>query len=219
MTRLAKRGNLTESTGGNQSALSHTLRTEVSPSMSTQSGLQSIKGPVDFWADPFFNQHARKAFRAYASMQMQEMQSHVLRQVGRCESPLEAAFMAWWIVFQSTGGCSLDLFPQHEVTAMGRRYRLDFMVQPTPGRSYSMLLGLEAMPKVAIELDGHHYHEKTKKQVTKRNRRDRDLASVGWTVLHASFSEFHDDDVKATSDLMNDAEAPFYWAMKQRLLA
>lgn len=173
----------------------------------------------DFWTDGFFNQHARKAFRAYASFQMRQMQEHVMSRVGVCESPLEAAFYAWWLVFNSSQAISLELVPQYDVTCRGRKYRVDFAVRPVRGGMYTALVGLEDAPKVAIELDGHHYHDKTKKQVTKRNRRDRDLAADGWTVLHVSYSEFHDDPLWTVTAIAGDADAVFANVIGKRLLS
>jgi very-short-patch-repair endonuclease len=172
----------------------------------------------DFWTNAFFNQHARKAFRTFASMQMQYMQAHVMERVGACESPLEAAFMAWWLVMSSVGATSLELVPQQEVRAGNGRYRLDFVVRPVRGGMYSVFVGLEDAPKVCIELDGHHYHDKTRAQVNKRNKRDRDLASDGWVVLHASYSEFHDDAVATVTTVAENAHAVFEQVIGKRLL-
>lgn len=196
--------------------LSHTP--EASP-MSTTPKVQSTKTTVDLWSNGFFNQHARRAFSTFAALQMRWMQDRVMERVSACESPLEAAFFAWWIVINTVGASSLELVPQHEVTLRGRRYRLDFAVVPILGARYSMLVGLENAPKVCIELDGHHYHDKTKAQVTKRNRRDRDLAAEQWTVLHASYSEFHDDPVGTVTAIVGDADRVFQQAVTGRFLA
>lgn len=173
----------------------------------------------DFWTNPFFNQHARKAFRAYASMQMRQMQAFVTGRVSQCESPLEAAFMAWWLVVNSVGASSLEILPQHEAIARGKRYRIDFVVKAVRGGTYGLFAGVEDAPKVAIELDGHHYHEVTPAQATKRNKRDRDLIAEGWTVLHVSFSEFHDDAIGVVAAIVDDAEHVFEAALTGRLLA
>ena len=46
-----------------------------------------------------------------------------------------------------------------------------------------------------IECDGHDFHEKTKEQVARGKRRDRDLISMGYDVIHFSGSEiWHDVD-------------------------
>lgn len=124
-------------------------------------------------------------------------------------SPIEAIFLAWFAAVESLMDrdvCSAVLEPQTVVTLTnGTVYRLDFSL--TVGDQHFVnrchALGLtEHMPKIAIELDGHDYHEKTKEQVAYRNQRDRDLQAAGWTVLHFSGSEIHRDPLKcATSAL------------------
>ncbi len=103
----------------------------------------------------------------------------------KAESPIEAVFFIWWRALETietnTRGEShpemfgYRLWPQLEVTtSVGSRFRLDFAVEAF---------------KIAVELDGHDFHERTKDQVTYRNRRDRELQADGWTVMHISGSE------------------------------
>lgn len=104
------------------------------------------------------------------------------------ESPIEAAFWIWWRALHNIDemlrvGHSLDLQPQVDVeTSDGSRYRLDFAVVEY---------------RVAIELDGHDFHERTKEQVAHRNTRDRKLQADGWTVLHISGSEMFRDPLNS----------------------
>lgn len=101
------------------------------------------------------------------------------------ESPLERAFAVWFMACCSVFGDHLNLLAQHEVrTESGRLYRLDFLV------TASTDLGHFLQTNVAVELDGHAFHEKTLEQVTARNARDRDLQQLGYRVFHFSFSEF-----------------------------
>lgn len=99
------------------------------------------------------------------------------------ESPLEEAFTIWWVASGHIRAMwnlpALALAPQQDVTAMGRRYRLDFVVKSADAR---LLL--------AVELDGHAFHERTREQVAQRDQRDRDLQAAGWRVFHFSYSEF-----------------------------
>lgn len=99
---------------------------------------------------------------------------------GRFESHIEAVFYAWWYALNVTEGLpEWGLCAQREVEISGERFRIDFTV----GREGPLT------PKVAIELDGHDFHERTKEQATYRNRRDRLLQGEGWKVLHVSGSE------------------------------
>lgn len=212
MKTLAKRGKLT----GNTGALTPVpASTEVA--VNTLPGSDSNKGPIDFWTDPFFNQHARKAIKVYAAQQMQAMQARMMSRVSACDSPLEAAFIAWWMVMVEPFS-SLEMVSQHNVTARGRRYRLDIYCRPLRDGRYAGLLGLEDAPKVAIELDGHSFHERTTTQVTKANRRDRDLIADGWTMLHVSGSEFHADALGTVINVCEDADAVYQSVMRTRLL-
>jgi very-short-patch-repair endonuclease len=94
------------------------------------------------------------------------------------ESPIELAFwLAWFTaryIWRTESDAEAFLArPQHEVEARGNHYRLDFAF-------------IGDGVKVAVELDGHEFHERTPEQVEKRNGRDADLQSLGWTVIHFS---------------------------------
>jgi very-short-patch-repair endonuclease len=91
------------------------------------------------------------------------------------ESPLEAAFAAWWHVVEMLQSHNFGLLAQYEVD--GGRYRLDFAVV-----EYYVQNIPEPRIKVAVELDGHDFHERTREQVDTRNIRDRYLGDAGWTV-------------------------------------
>ena len=58
---------------------------------------------------------------------------------------------------------------------------------------------------IAVELDGHDFHEKTKAQVAYRNRRDRDLQSAGWTIFHFSGSELFREPCNCVREVMDFA--------------
>lgn len=61
--------------------------------------------------------------------------------------------------------------------------------------------GVHSVPvRVAVELDGHDFHEKTKEQASRDKRRDRDLARLGWTVLRFSGADVYRD----TSAVMDE---------------
>lgn len=110
----------------------------------------------------------------------------------KAQSPLEVIFGTWWSAIQLSGDVPVgkwDLEAQVHVPCDARTYRLDFAVVPT--WSHARLCESYGLtpPLVGVELDGHEFHEKTKAQVTYRNRRDRDLQAKGWKILHFSGSE------------------------------
>lgn len=134
-----------------------------------------------------------EAARVYANIAAQQHQQ-MLMAVGphtNLESPIEAIFWIWWTTLEGLvpgRDFGFGLAPQYEVECEGNRYRLDF-----------------AVPEylIAVELDGHDFHEKTKEQVTYRNQRDRHLQAAGWTVFHFSGSELYRNEVDCVSAVAN----------------
>jgi very-short-patch-repair endonuclease len=120
------------------------------------------------------------------------------------DSPLEAVFWVWWnaamrvsVLFRSEA-----MLHRHvTVEAGGQRYNLDFVVASRKGRP--------GWPLIAIELDGHAFHEKTLEQVTYRNQRDRALQQAGWRVFHFSFSEFTTDPVRSIWEVVEFAQTRY----------
>jgi len=52
-----------------------------------------------------------------------------------------------------------------------------------------------------VECDGHDFHEKTKQQVTKDNRRERELQIAGWHVFRFSGSEIWNHALRCCKDI------------------
>lgn len=76
-------------------------------------------------------------------------------------------------------------------------YRLDFGVVGHIG-------------KIAIECDGHDFHEKTKDQAARDKKRDRYLQKEGWRVLRFTGSEIYKDAhacATEVQDMMDTLEA------------
>lgn len=129
-----------------------------------------------------------------------EIESALKEGVGeRIESPLQAILYAWFEagVTASTYAYqekdSPDLIPERWVEcSSGRKYRVDFALG---FRQPDLPLAAEragvTFAKIAVELDGHEFHERTPQQVEKRNQRDRELLADGWQVLHFSGTEIH----------------------------
>lgn len=134
---------------------------------------------------------------------------------GRYESPIEAIFDAWWTALKASFyRQDVSLVRQTEVMVDGVMYRIDFTValDAHPGMYGSHVLN--DYPKIAIELDGHEFHERTKEQVTYRNQRDRALQSAGWKVLHVSGSELYRDPVNCVFSVMEMVSRAFgdFWS-------
>lgn len=120
------------------------------------------------------------------------------------ESVLEGAFCLWWeamVGHSGDMGSKVNLACQRDVRCGERLYRLDFSVEPTHAFADELSRAGIVWPPIAIEVDGHAFHEKTKEQVAQRNQRDRDLQGAGWKVLHLSYSEVDRDGCKACGDV------------------
>lgn len=122
--------------------------------------------------------------------------------VGDCQSPIEQLFVAalWQgrgfnMVFRLSGDRAIrvpgwrdemssygvvEVTPQEKVGI----YSADFMIKVTSGLGSA---------RVAVECDGHDFHERTRKQAQHDKKRDRFFASERLTVLRFTGSEITRD--------------------------
>lgn len=170
----------------------------------------------------FVRQHYDAAIRHGADEWVSSIQAVLPGNLKYCgfESPLEMAFYAWWHTLGSTRGFDSELAieVQKEVQINGRKFRVDMEVTCRE-ESYAReaeSLGVVA-PRVAIELDGHDFHERTREQVALRDERDRALQSSGWRVFHLSGSAFHRDPCEMVWKIALDAGAVF-WDFKRHVM-
>lgn len=141
------------------------------------------------------------------------------------ESPIEAVFLAWWIIETANRGLShdplgLELCRQHSVALSDdKNYRLDFVVVPDDKDEWfeASNKGIH-YPDIAVELDGHEWHERTKEQVAYRNQRDRALQAEGWKVFHFSGSEAVRRPLECVTEVMDFANGAL-WQMRRQLRA
>jgi uncharacterized protein DUF559 len=143
------------------------MATDQSNPFSTETVIDAVQQAAEF-----VGQSERNYFRQFAEG---------CGQSKGFESPIEAVFWIWFEALRSLdsgitcGVYNFDLIPQDRVTMPdGTVFVLDFSIEDF---------------KIAVELDGHDFHERTKEQVAYRNMRDRRLQADGWTVLHISGSE------------------------------
>lgn len=130
---------------------------------------------------------------AYAQSRRRAMAMLMKAGIGRCESPIERvllgalmieathapAFPVRW----SFNGIPADPAPgtlhctaQHPI----EHYRVDFaLIGQFP----------KAAVKIAVECDGHDFHERTKEQAAHDKQRDRFLQRAGFKVLRFTGSE------------------------------
>lgn len=150
----------------------------------------------EWWKTEFFQKHAGDALQRHQDYTKWEFLRRLYSNGWRCRISITAAL---------PGGA------QHAVEVEGRGYRLDFVFEPRKFGALESLIGPQC-PKIALELDGHDFHERTKEQVTYRNRRDRDLQADGWIVLHVSGSEFNANPEKVVKEVWDRVTSLFYTA-------
>jgi len=129
----------------------------------------------------------------------------------RFDSPLEVMFWTWWeaaIALDDSITDHITLVPQAEVIVSGKLFRVDFVVQPIQPE---IALAPEWVP-IAVEVDGHGFHERTREQVMYRDQRDRALQSAGWRVFHFSFGEFTAKPLPSVSEVINFSRGQWYRA-------
>jgi very-short-patch-repair endonuclease len=84
---------------------------------------------------------------------------------------------------------AMYLTPQARVD----RFRLDFLVEVFDG---------EGWQKLAVECDGHDFHEKTSKQAARDKARDRAIAMREHTMFRFTGSEIYADPMKCAAQII-----------------
>jgi very-short-patch-repair endonuclease len=109
-----------------------------------------------------------------------------------CESPIEERLLIH-ILHQC--GMDSDVSTQVDVTTHeGAKYRIDIALVMEP---YEKFGGF----KIAVECDGHDFHERTKEQARRDRSRDRALILEGWRVLRFTGSEIWKDAAACASQV------------------
>jgi very-short-patch-repair endonuclease len=81
----------------------------------------------------------------------------------------------------------VTIYPQ----AIAGRYRIDFLIYSTIWAEF----------KLAIECDGHDFHERTKEQAARDRARDRELQALGLHVLRFTGSEIWKSPVNCAAEV------------------
>ena len=168
--------------------------------------------PANWLQVPVVAQHIERAARSVADSAAQNFSDQCRYRFdetplteGAFDSPLEAIFQVWWdscVAINPREGNRFELFSQEDVTVAGQRFRLDFVVGLVDQVLAPRLMKYQvAWPGIAVEVDGHAFHERTPMQVARRDARDRLLQQAGWTVFHYSWSEFTTDPEPCISEV------------------
>lgn len=91
-----------------------------------------------------------------------------------------------------------SLYQQHTIRMPLRTVRVDFAVFHFVG---------DRMVKLAIEVDGYEWHQKTKQQVERDYRRDRELQRMGWIVHRFSGTEVARDAEACAAEVLETISA------------
>jgi very-short-patch-repair endonuclease len=104
-----------------------------------------------------------------------------------CESRIEELFHQ--AAYEECKERGIKIVPQKQIL----NYRADFLL--TKGET-----------RVVVELDGHHFHEKTKDQAASDKKRDRDITMLGYIVFRFTGSEIFKDARKCAHDVIRYIE-------------
>ena len=111
-------------------------------------------------------------------------------------SPVEQIFLMQWNYERRNRGHTYLLQPQNEVAVDGTVYAIDFVVTH-PDHSL----------RLAVELDGHEFHEKTKQQVAKDKKRERMITSKGYRILRFSGYEVVKSPLAVVDEVLRCADS------------
>jgi very-short-patch-repair endonuclease len=114
-------------------------------------------------------------------------------------SPIEQIFLMEWRFLRVDERYGVKIRPQDMLKVGEHNYSIDFVVQ-TRGTT-----------KLAIELDGHDFHEKTKEQAARDRQRERTIVKHGYTIFRFTGSEVFRNPrrcVEEVVDLIAKSSAP-----------
>lgn len=128
------------------------------------------------------------------------------------KSPIEQAFYLAWensgniyplqrrvqrMIDQYVHGEIVAFYSQHKVIIGTKKYYLDFLL--------GICLPNNKTINIAVECDGHEFHEKTKTQARHDKQRERALIKEGYTVVRFTGSEIYADPHKCADELYDVA--------------
>lgn len=121
------------------------------------------------------------------------------RRLGCCESPIESAFLAQFCAAAVEWGYALGRSPKPWTIAVKPqawvdRFRVDFII------TYDFF---GSIIEVAVECDGHDFHERTKQQAARDRARDRALQSVGYDIFRFTGSELNHDARACATEVLD----------------
>jgi hypothetical protein len=117
-----------------------------------------------------------------------------------CESPIELLLMLALVRIQRMVDYMVSahehrflVYPQYPLKLEGKRMRIDIYLEFAIG---------DQCHKVAVECDGHEFHERTKEQAQADKARDRLLQRHGIRALRFTGSEIWEDPDKCAFEIL-----------------
>lgn len=143
---------------------------------------------------------------SYVNKLHRKLDKDIQEATSGCESPIEELLAIGLMYVQncSWNGIDIDLNfqTQYEVEANGKKYRADFLVTgETLTFTEDGYPDNEVISEIIVECDGFAYHS-SKEQIERDNRRDRNLKSAGYTVLHFSGSEINRNPIRCATEVV-----------------
>lgn len=118
-------------------------------------------------------------------------------------SPIESiAALHLYYLQLDLGYLHLKIHPQYEIL----KYRVDFLLE------YDFLTVEPLL--IVVECDGHDFHEKTKEQVSRDKKRDREIQKLGYHILRYSGSEIVNNPKQIKDDVIELIMKEKKWYMK-----
>jgi very-short-patch-repair endonuclease len=120
-------------------------------------------------------------------------------------SPIEQLFVMEWHYQQVEERHGVELQPQKKLVTDTGEFNIDFVID----RKAAGLLPL------AIELDGHEFHEKTKTQASWDRKRERSIVRAGYLVIRFTGHEIFQDAGKCVREVSALLPAPAFSLLNQ----
>lgn len=116
---------------------------------------------------------------------MDQMREWMVDQYGNknCDSPMEALFLAGWELSAPRRIMPSEAGLSYKQQAHLGTYRADFL--------FSILDEAGSTKELVVEIDGHDFHERTKKQAAHDKARDRWMTGEKYQVMRFTGSEVY----------------------------
>lgn len=131
--------------------------------------------------------------------------SYLLTSFINCESPIEQLMALELYELERRFSYNffnleiIEISQQEKISCGSSNYRVDFLIVIILRKHNNV----RKLLNIVIECDGHDFHEKTKEQVVRDNKRTRDLEINGYNVLHFSGSEIFNNARKCRNDIIS----------------